>query len=156
METKPFFVFKAYVVKEYITIPNDREKKIYSMLGIRDNQKLTLNVHNKFSSNLNQTISGNVYSLNKRFNKNKELVVTLSTTLWKLSESVKETKTSKYTGKTYKKSNLLSIKDPYDWFTDPLRPTETELTMFSLETGHDIDVLKKLFGVKFWWKTINL
>ena len=71
METKPFFVFKAYVVKEYITIPNDREKKNFSMLGIRDNQKLALNVHNKFASNLNQTISGNVYSLNKRFNKNK-------------------------------------------------------------------------------------
>ena len=149
METKPFFVFKAYVVKEYITIPNDREKKIYSMFGIRDNQKLTLNVHNKFESNLNQIISGNVYSLYKRFNKNEELIVTLSTTLWKLPESVKEIKTSKYTGKTYEKSNLLSIKDPYDWFTDPLRPTETELTMFSLETGHDIDVLKKLFGVKF-------
>ena len=149
METKPFFVFKAYVVKEYITIPNDREKKIYSMFGIRDNQKLTLNVHNKFESNLNQIISGNVYSLYKRFNKNEELVVTLSTTLRKLPESVKEIKTSKYTGKTYEKSNLLSIKDPYDWFTDPLRPTETELTMFSLETGHDIDVLKKLFGVKF-------
>ena len=147
METKPFFVFKAYVVKEYITIPNDREKKIYSMLGIRDNQKLTLNVHNKFESN--QIISGNVYSLYKRFNKNEELVVTLSTTLRKLPESVKETKTSKYTGKTYEESNLLSIKDPYDWFTDPLRPTETELMMFSLETGHDIDVLKKLFGVKF-------
>lgn len=149
METKPFFVFRAYVVKEYITIPNDREKKNFSMLRIRDNQKLTLNVHNKFSSNLNQTISGNVYSLNKRFNKNKELVVTLSTTLWKLPESVKGIKTSKYTGKTYEESNLLSIKDPYDWFIDPLRPTETELTMFSLETGHDIDVLKKLFGVKF-------
>ena len=149
METKPFFVFKAYVVKEYITIPNDREKKNFSMLVIRDNQKLTLNVHNKFESNLNQIISGNVYSLYKRFNKNEELVVTLSTTLWKLPESVKETKTSKYTGKTYEKSNLLSIKDPYDWFTDPLKPTETELTMFSLETGHDIDVLKKIFGVKF-------
>lgn len=149
METKPFFVFKAYVVREYITIPNDREKKIYSMLGIRDNQKLTLNVHNKFESNLNQIISGNVYSLYKRFNKNEELVVTLSTTLWKLQESVKEIKTSKYTGKTYEKSNLLLIKDPYNWFTDPLRPTEIELTMFSLETGHDIDVLKKLFGVKF-------
>ena len=149
METKPFFVFKAYVVKEYITILNDREKKNFSMLGIRDNQKLTLNVHNKFESNLNQIISGNVYSLYKRFNKNEELIVTLSTTLWKLPESVKEIKTSKYTGKTYEKSNLLSIKDPYDWFTDPLRPTETELTMFSLETGHDIDVLKKLFGVKF-------
>ena len=150
METKPFFVFKAYVVKEYITIPNDREKKNFSMLGIRDNQKLTLNIQQlKFSSNLSQTISGNVYSLTKRFNKNKELVVTLSTTLRKLPESVKETKTSKYTGKTYEKSNLLSIKDPYDWFTDPLKPTETELTMFSLETGHDIDVLKKLFGVKF-------
>ena len=149
METKPFFVFKAYVVREDITITNDREKKIYSMLGIRDNQKLTLNVHNKFESNLNQIISGNVYSLYKRFNKNEELVVTLSTTLRKLPESVKETKTSKYTGKTYEKSNLLSIKDPYDWFTDPLKPTETELTMFSLETGHDIDVLKKLFGVKF-------
>ena len=49
METKPFFVFKAYVVKEYITIPNDREKKNFSMLRIRDNQKLTLNVHNKFA-----------------------------------------------------------------------------------------------------------
>lgn len=149
METKPFFVFKAYIVKEYVTIPNDREKKNFSMLGIRDNQKLTLNIHNKFASNLSQTISGNVYYLNKRFNKNKELVVTLSTTLWKLSESTKETKISKYTGKTYENSNLQVIKDPYDWFTDPLRPTETELTMFSLETGHDIDVLKKLFGVKF-------
>ena len=57
METKPFFVFKAYVVKEYITITNDREKKIYSMLVIRDNQKLTLNVNNKFESNLNKIIS---------------------------------------------------------------------------------------------------
>lgn len=149
METKPFFVFKAYVVKEYITIPNDREKKNFSMLGIRDNKKLTLNVHNKFASNLSQTISGNVYSLNKRFNKNKELVVTLSTTLWKLPESTKETIHFRYTGKTYENSNLQIIKDPYDWFTDPLRPTETELTMFSLETGHDTDVLKKLFGVKF-------
>ena len=149
METKPFFVFKAYVVKEYITIPNDREKKNFSMLGIRDNQKLTLNVHNKFASNLNQTISGNVYSLTKRFNKNEELVVTLSTTLRKLPESVKETETFKYTHKTYDRSKLKEIKDPYAWFTDPLRPTETELTMFSLETGHDIDVLKKLFGVKF-------
>ena len=149
METKPFFVFKAYVVREYITIPNDREKKNFSMLGIRDNQKQTLNIHNKFASNLNQTVSGNVYSLTKRFNKNKELVVTLSTTLRKLPESVKETKTSTYTGKTYEKSNLLSIKDPYNWFTDPLRPTETELTLFSLEAGYDIDVLKKLFGVKF-------
>ena len=149
METKPFFVFKAYVVREYITIPNDREKKIYSMLVIRDNQKLTLNVHNKFESNLNQIISGNVYSLNKRLNKNKELVITLSTTLWKLPESVKETKTSRYIGKTYENSNLQVIKDPYDWFTDPLRPRETELTMFSLETGYDIDVLKKIFGVKF-------
>ena len=149
VETKPFFVFRAYVVKEYITIPNDREKKNFSMLRIRDNQKLTLNVHQRFTSNINQTISGNVYSLNKRLNKNKELVITLSTTLWKLPESVKETKTSKYTGKTYEKSNLLSIKDPYDWFTDPLRPIETELTMFSLETGYDIDVLKKIFGVKF-------
>ena len=121
-------LFKAYVVNEYITITNDREKKSFSMLGIRDNQKLTLNVHQRFTSNLNQTISGNVYSLNKRFNKNKELVVTLSTALRKLPESVKETKTSKYTGKTYEKSNLLSIKDPYDWFTDPLKPTETELT----------------------------
>ena len=149
METKPFFVFKAYVVKEYITIPNDREKKNFSMLGIRDNQKLALNVHNKFASNLNQTISGNVYSLTKRFNKNEELVVTLSTTLRKLPESVKETKTSRYIGKTYENSNLQVIKDPYDWFTDPLRPIETELTMFSLETGYDIDVLKKIFGVKF-------
>ncbi|MFW9601497.1 MAG: hypothetical protein ACMV1B_04170 [Prevotella sp.] len=149
METKPFFAFKAFVVREYITIPKNREKKNFSMLGIRDNQKLTLNVHNKFASNLNQTLSGNVYSLNKRFNKNKELVVTLSTTLWKLPESVKEIKTLQYSGETYKKSDLHSIKDPYDWFTDPLRPTETELTMFSLETGHDIDVLKKLFGVKF-------
>ena len=137
METKPFFVFKAYVVREYITIPNDREKKIYSMLVIRDNQKLTLNVHNKFESNLNQIIYGNVYSLYKRFNKNEELVVTLLTTLRKLQESVKETKTSKYTGKTYEKSNLLSIKDPYDWFTDPLKPIETELMMFSLETGYE-------------------
>ena len=149
METKPFFVFKAYVVKEYITIPNDREKKNFSMLRIRDNQKLTLNVHQRFTSNINQTISGNVYSLNKRLNKNKELVITLSTTLWKLPESVKETKTSRYIGKTYENSNLLSIKDPYDWFTDPLKPTETELTMFSLETGYDIDDLKKIFGVKF-------
>ena len=57
METKPFFVFKAYVVKEYITITNDREKKIYSMLVIRDNRKLTLNVNNKFESNLNKIIS---------------------------------------------------------------------------------------------------
>ena len=149
METKPFFVFRAYVVKEYITIPNDREKKNFSMLGIRDNQKLTLNVHQRFTSNINQTISGNVYSLNKRLNKNKELVITLSTTLWKLPESVKETKTSRYTGKTYENSNLQVIKDPYNWFTDPLRPTETELTMFSLETGYDIDDLKKIFGVKF-------
>ena len=149
METKPFFVFKAYVVREDITITNDIEKKNFSMLCIRDNQKLTLNIHNKFASNLNQIIFGNVYSLTKSFNKNKELVATLSITLRKLPESVKETKTSKYTGKTYEKSNLLSIKDPYDWFTDPLKPTETELTMFSLETGHDIDVLKKLFGVKF-------
>ena len=121
METKPFFVFRAYVVKEYITIPNDREKKNFTV--IRDNQKLTLNIHNKFSSNLSQTISGNVYSLTKRFNKNKELVVKLSTTLRKLPESTKETKTSKYTGKTYENSNLQVIKDPYDWFTDPLRPT---------------------------------
>lgn len=149
METKPFFAFKAYVVREYITIPNDREKKNFSMLGIRDNQKLTLNIHNKFASNLSQTISGNVYSLSKRFNKNKEFVATLSTTLWKLQEAAKETKTSECTGETYENSNLQIIKDPYDWFTDPLRPTETELTMFSLETGHDIDVLKKLFGVKF-------
>ena len=148
METKPFFVFRAYVVKEYITFPIDIEKKNFSMLGIRDNQKLILNVHQRFTSNINQTISGNVYSLNKRLNKNKELVITLSTTLWKLPESVKETKTSKYTCKTYENSNLLSIKDPYNWFTDPLRPTETELTMFSLETGYDIDVLKKIFGVK--------
>ena len=123
METKPFFVFKAYVVKEYITIPNDREKKNFSMLRIRDNQKLTLNVHQRFTSNMNQTISGNIYSLNKRLNKNKELVITLSTTLWKLQESVKETKTSRYIGKTYENSNLQVIKDPYDWFTDPLRPT---------------------------------
>ena len=149
METKPFFVFKAYVVREDITITNDREKKNFSMLCIRDNQKLTLNIHNKFASNLNQTIFGNVYYLTKSFNKNKELVATLSITLRKLPESVKETKISKYTGKTYEDSNLLSIKDPYNWFTDPLKPTETELTMFSLETGHDIDVLKKLFGVKF-------
>ena len=88
METKPFFVFKAYVVREDITITNDREKKNFSMLVIIDNQKLTLNVHNKFESNLNQIISGNVYSLYKRFNKNEELVVTLLTTLRKLPESV--------------------------------------------------------------------
>ena len=98
VETKPFFVFRAYVVKEYITIPNDREKKNFSMLGIRDNQKLTLNVHQRFTSNLNQTISGNVYSLTKRFNKNEELVVTLLTTLRKLPESVKETKVTMSNG----------------------------------------------------------